>query len=108
MMRPLFIKHKKASIMLEYAALFAVIAAALVAMSVYLRRSFQGRYREVADEISAQYEPGVTTIDHRVITHNTTKEYQINIDTTSADRESTATYSESQVLENRTQKIPMR
>jgi Flp pilus assembly pilin Flp len=41
----------------EYAVLLAVVAAALIAMQVYVRRGLQGRIRDLADQISPiQYE----------------------------------------------------
>lgn len=40
---------KKANIMIEYAVLTAVILAAFLGMSVYLKRAISGRWREAAD-----------------------------------------------------------
>jgi Flp pilus assembly pilin Flp len=46
----------------EYAVLLAVMAAALIAMQVYVKRSLQGRIRNLSDQLSAyHYEPGRTT-----------------------------------------------
>lgn len=47
----------------EYAVLLAVVAAALVAMQVYIKRGIQGRIRDLADQItplSEHYESGQT------------------------------------------------
>ena len=51
-------KKTKASLMLEYAVLIAVVVAALVAMSVYFRNAISGRYREAGDTFGfgRQYE----------------------------------------------------
>jgi Flp pilus assembly pilin Flp len=46
----------------EYAVLLALVAAALMAMQVYLKRGIQGRIRDLADQISpTHYEQGQTT-----------------------------------------------
>lgn len=44
--------------MLEYAMVIACIAAALLTMQHYIKRSIQGRVRESADTIGEQYAPG--------------------------------------------------
>jgi len=44
----------------EFAVLLALIAAALIAMQVYIRRGIQGRVKNLADEIGGQYEQGRT------------------------------------------------
>lgn len=45
----------------EFAVLLAIIAAALIAMQVYVKRGLQGRIRNLADQISTQqYEQGGT------------------------------------------------
>lgn len=56
----------KAQTILVYAALIMIVALALAAMSKYLARSVQGKYRESADVFGggSQYAPGVTTITH--------------------------------------------
>ncbi|MCX5697929.1 MAG: hypothetical protein NTU54_08210 [Candidatus Omnitrophica bacterium] len=46
----------------EYAVLLAVMAAALIAMQVYVKRGLQGRIRNLSDQLSVyHYEPGRTT-----------------------------------------------
>ncbi|MBU1125315.1 MAG: hypothetical protein KKC84_04765 [Candidatus Omnitrophica bacterium] len=47
---------------LEYAILIFVAVAAMVAMTAYIRRSLNAKYRESADTFGygRQYEPGVT------------------------------------------------
>ncbi len=49
--------------MLEYAALIAVVIAALLSMMIYIRRSVSGRYKDIGDVFGhgRQFEPGVTT-----------------------------------------------
>lgn len=41
---------------LEYAALIAVVAGAIIALNLYIRRSVQGNLRSSADEIGTQYD----------------------------------------------------
>lgn len=55
--------RKKAQSTLEYAVIIAVAAAALITMSVYVKRSVQGKLRVNADELSGgnAYSPRATT-----------------------------------------------
>ena len=46
---------------LEYAVLIAVVAAALLAMQVYMKRGFSGGWRNASDSLGEQYEPKNTT-----------------------------------------------
>ena len=50
--------------MIEYAVLIAVVAAAMVGMSVYARRALAGRWKSVGDAFGygRQYEPNVTKV----------------------------------------------
>lgn len=43
--------------MIELAVLIIVISAGLIGISIYLKRSLQGRLRGVADDIGEQYSP---------------------------------------------------
>lgn len=52
---------KKAQSTLEYAVLIGVLVAALVAMQTYLKRGYQGKLREGADQMGEQFSPGHTT-----------------------------------------------
>ncbi|MFH1655895.1 MAG: hypothetical protein ABH954_04735 [Candidatus Omnitrophota bacterium] len=45
---------------MEYAVLIAIIIAGLIAMQIYVRRSFAGRLRDIADSVGPQYWPGRT------------------------------------------------
>jgi len=55
-------KNKKAQSVLEYALLFTVFVTALLAMQMFLKRSMQGKFREIANELSPQhYAAGHTT-----------------------------------------------
>lgn len=50
--------------MIEYALIIAVAVAALVGMSVYLKRALSGKWRQSMDSFGSgrQYEPGVTVV----------------------------------------------
>lgn len=57
----------------EFAVLVAVVAAALIAMQVYLKRGIQGRVKDLASQIAPddsgkgakQYEPGKTISEYQ-------------------------------------------
>jgi len=61
-LRQIHNRMRKGSLTLERAVLIAVVAAALIAMSVYIKRAISGRFRDAADSFGfgRQYEPGVT------------------------------------------------
>lgn len=63
--------RKRGQSTLEYAVVIAVVVAALVVMQLYVRRGFQGRLRQSADDIGEQFAPKVSfnwdeTIDQSV------------------------------------------
>ena len=55
-------KAQRAFSTLEYSLLIAVAIAALITMSVYIKRAVSGRFKDTADSFGfgRQYEPGVT------------------------------------------------
>lgn len=59
------INHKqykrRAQSTLEYAMVIACLAAALIGMQIYIKRSIQGKLRDAADEIGDQYSAKKTT-----------------------------------------------
>ena len=55
----MLIKRKGQST-LEYAMIIMVIAAGIIAMQVYMKRSVQGKLRESTDSIGKQYSAGKT------------------------------------------------
>ena len=71
------VQRAKARFSLEFAALTAVVCFALVAMKTYMTRSFQGRFRELADNIGQQYDPQATTSNSTVITRQLSQEYML-------------------------------
>jgi Flp pilus assembly pilin Flp len=54
---------KKAQSTLEYAIITAVVVAALLSMSTYIKRSLQGGFKQQADNFGSQYAPRKTTSD---------------------------------------------
>ncbi|MDP2905731.1 MAG: hypothetical protein Q8O22_05460 [Candidatus Omnitrophota bacterium] len=68
--------RERAQSYIEFGIFICVIVAALVAMQVYIKRSYQGRLRGYADELSggAGYSPGATIVNNaaeRTITDHT-------------------------------------
>jgi len=61
---------RKAQSTLEYTLVIAIFAAALISMTVYIKRGFQGNYRKTADEIGSAYEPKNTTSDTTLSTNS--------------------------------------
>ena len=47
----------RAQSMVEYAAVIAIVAAALVSMAIYVKRGISGKVREAADSVGEQYHP---------------------------------------------------
>jgi hypothetical protein len=60
--------NRKAQSILEYTCFVALVAAALMAMTVYAKRALQGRMRGYVSQISdeAYYSPGATISDNRI------------------------------------------
>ncbi|MCG8430879.1 MAG: hypothetical protein MJA29_06890 [Candidatus Omnitrophica bacterium] len=54
-------KNKRAQTTIEIALLIMLVVAALLAMRVYIKRAFQGAYRQTADSVGEQYDPRATT-----------------------------------------------
>ncbi len=47
---------KKAQSFLEYSILMTIIVAAFLTMQIYMKRSFQGRWKQSVDELGDQYD----------------------------------------------------
>lgn len=78
-------RRKKGQSTLEWSALLAVIVAALLATSVYMKRALQGRIRGLADSVGEQYSPtrmnsSVTTSINSNTTVDTTVEKSGTLD----------------------------
>ncbi len=66
--------NKRAQSTLEYALLIGIIVAGLVAMQLYLKRGYQGKLRENADQMGDQYSPSYTTGTSKITKESTTTE----------------------------------
>ncbi len=53
--------NKKGQNTLEYAVVIAVIVAALIAMSSYIKRGVQGKLRDSSNDIGDQFSPQTTS-----------------------------------------------
>jgi hypothetical protein len=95
----------RARLNIEVAALVAITVAAILAMHVYIRRSFMGRYRMLSDEVGSQYEPGSTTVSHNIVTATYTNEYQLP-DPGNALQSISYVYSNSVTDEDRLEQTP--
>ena len=56
----------------EYAAVVAIVAAALLSMAIYVKRAISGRLRESADSVGEQYHPTQTVSNLNLVVNNTT------------------------------------
>ena len=65
----------------EYAAVIAIVAAALISMAIYVKRGISGRLRENADSTGEQYHPTQTTSDLTyTVTSTTTTTSKLLVD----------------------------
>jgi hypothetical protein len=60
--------YRRGQSLVEYAILLIIIIAAFVTMQVYLKRGFQGRWKDSVDQLGDQYDPGKMSgvVTHRV------------------------------------------
>lgn len=68
----MLLKKNKAQSILEYAIMFACIAAALLVMQVYIKRGVQGKLRQAGDSFGQQYDPKNTTSTNTMTYKSTT------------------------------------
>ena len=59
-------RKNKAQAIIEYVAMIAIVAAAVIGFSVYFKRSMQGQYKNTADTYGGGflYSPGETQINN--------------------------------------------
>ncbi|MDD5044364.1 MAG: hypothetical protein PHU91_00750 [Candidatus Omnitrophica bacterium] len=73
----MFLRKSKAQTVAEYAALIAILAAAIMTMRIYMQRAVQGKAKALVDQINPyQYNPTDTS---SVTTTNTTGEGSYNM-----------------------------
>jgi len=68
------LKKKKSQSVLEYAVIVSVVIAGLLAMQTYVKRGYQGKLRDSADNIGDQYSPGHTTSHYTIHQESETSE----------------------------------
>jgi uncharacterized protein (UPF0333 family) len=66
---------KKGQSILEYVILFTLILAALIIMHIYIKRAYQSRIKQGADEVGQQYSPGHTTSVMNAVTSSNSITY---------------------------------
>lgn len=64
--------HKKGQSTLEYAIIIAVVAGALLAMNIFMKRGVEGKLRSSTNDIGEQFEAGNTTYNKHTESHGTT------------------------------------
>lgn len=62
----------KAQTTIEYAIFIILIAVALIASQVYIKRAIQGRWKEAADSIGQQYDYHSTFVDSNLVVESNT------------------------------------
>jgi hypothetical protein len=62
---------RKAQSMLEYTVLMIIIVAAFLTMQVYIKRGFQGRWKQAADDLGDQYDTKAFNSTVRHVFNNT-------------------------------------
>ena len=72
------IKLKKAQSTLEYAILIIIIIGVFIAMQMYIKRGFQGRWKASMDDFGDQYDPRLV---NSLTTFNMTVNSNTRVDT---------------------------
>ena len=88
---------RKAQSMLEYTILLIIVVAAFMTMQIYIKRGFQGRWKQAADGLGDQYDTSAFNSNIRT-TLNTTSESHVyaNYGITYNERNGMMTYREDQ------------
>jgi hypothetical protein len=69
----MYMRARRGQSILEYATLLALIVSALLIMQFYVKRAYQGRLKDEADQVGQQYSPGHTVGYSQVSTYSTTQ-----------------------------------
>ena len=78
------ILKRRAQTTLEYAVLIGVIVGGLVAMQIYLKRGWQGKLRDSADNMGGQFSPEHTEYSYTT-TSNTVSSETLNAGTSTTN-----------------------
>ena len=57
-------KHRKGQSTFELTLTIVVVIAAVIAMSIFMKRSVMGKFRETGDQVGGQFTPLSTTSDY--------------------------------------------
>ena len=93
MLKKSFNRHSSCgSLLLEYSVLIAIVAASLLGMQIYIKRSISGRLRSASDMVGPQYGPKqatttVTTTSANAMTVRTEPALQFHINPKTGDLE---------------------
>lgn len=70
----MLIRNKKAQSIIEYVTLVVIVIGAFVAMSFYIKRGIQGKWKETIDNLGDQYDPTYmsTRINYTLYGNSTT------------------------------------
>lgn len=73
-MKKLFFRGKKGQSLLEYVVILIIVMGAFLAISNYIKRGLQGRWKAATDDLGDQYDPTVanTLIEYKLETTATT------------------------------------
>ena len=64
---------RKSQSMLEYSVLMIIIVAAFITMQVYIKRGFQGRWKQASDDLGDQYDMNAFNSNVRFTYDSTTE-----------------------------------
>ncbi len=96
-------RNNKAQSALEYGVLIMALAAAIIVMQVYLKRSFQGRIRSISEDISpALFDPQASGSWSISLNSNSTTNVTV---TDMGDKRITTQVTESSESSNQTEDI---
>jgi hypothetical protein len=70
--------NRRAQSTLEYAIIIAVVMAGLWFMQHYLKRGYQGKLRDAADQMGEQYDPAAYTSHFTLLQNSTVEQRNLN------------------------------
>ena len=70
--------NRRAQSTLEYAIIIAVVMAGLWMMQHYLKRGYQGKLKDAADQMGEQYDPSAYTSHFQLLQNSTVEQRTID------------------------------
>jgi hypothetical protein len=103
----MFIDRRRSQSVLEYVTITAVVLFALLIMQIYVKRAYQGRLKNEADEVGEQYAPKHTSSEITTTTTSTSKTCKGNTALCGGNlaQGQTATISNSETTTTRKEKV---